>query len=205
MKHIIKNALILFAITLVAGVFLGLVYEVTKSPRAAQEEKSKQEAYKAVFKDADSFKEVDLDSKAVAEYLQDKDMTEKIAVVDEAVSALDAQGNIIGYVITTSSKEGYGGDIQLTVGITNESVVNGISILSINETPGLGMKAKDKAFTDQYANKQVDSFVYTKTGASEDNEIDAISGATITTNAMTNAVNAGIYCFDYLIGGGSGE
>lgn len=55
MNKIVKDALILFAITLVAGVLLGFVYDITKDPIAAQNEKAKQEAYKEVMADADSF------------------------------------------------------------------------------------------------------------------------------------------------------
>lgn len=205
MKLIFKNAFVLFAITLVAGIFLGLVYEVTKAPRAAQIEKVKQEAYRNVFSEADSFEEIEFNMDDISKYLKEKEITEKVAIVNEVAKALDTGGNELGYVITVTSKEGYAGDIQLSVGITNEGHLNGISVLTISETAGLGMKAASPEFTNQYEDKTVDSFVTTKNGAVEDNEIDAISGATITTDAMTNAVNTGIFSFNYLNGGGSLE
>ena len=59
MKKIIKDACILFAITLVAGVLLGIVYDVTKAPIANQSEKAKQEAYRAVLPDAESFEAIE--------------------------------------------------------------------------------------------------------------------------------------------------
>ena len=68
-----------------------------------------------------------------------------------------------------------------------------MGIREINDTPGLGLKAKEAGFRDQYVGKNADSLTVTKTGASEDNEIDAISGATVTSNAVTNAVNAALY------------
>ena len=62
--------------------------------------------------------------------------------------------------------QGYGGDITFTLGIRNDGTVNGYEILSISETAGLGMKAKEDAFKQQFSGKKVDSFAYTKTGAS---------------------------------------
>ena len=83
-----------------------------------------------------------------------------------------------------------------------DGTVNGISILSISETAGLGMQAED-ILKPQFADKQVEKFEYTKNGAASENQIDAISGATITTNAVTNGVNAGLYYFQTKLGGGS--
>ena len=87
------------------------------------------------------------------------------------------------------------------MGIDSEGTVKGIEMLKISETAGLGMKAKESAFKDQFANKAVKQFSYTKSGAKSDFEIDAISGATITTKAVTNAVNAGIVYYQSLGGG----
>ena len=83
--------------------------------------------------------------------------------------------------------------------------VTGISFTNISETAGLGMKAKEDSFKDQFKEKKVESFQYTKSGAEKDEEIDALSGATITTNAVTNGVNAGIAYFRYVSGGAVNE
>ena len=91
--------------------------------------------------------------------------------------------------------------IQFAMGIQDDGTLNGISILSIGETAGLGMRANTDAFKDQFKDKNVDKFEYTKTGATADDQIDALSGATITTNAMTNGVNAGLCAFQYEKGG----
>ena len=77
------------------------------------------------------------------------------------------------------------------MGVQTDGTLNGISILEISETPGLGMQA-EAVLAPQFAGKQADSFTFTKTGAALDNEIDAISGATVTTKAVTNAVNTGL-------------
>jgi len=65
------------------------------------------------------------------------------------------------------------------------------------------MKANTADFQNQFAYKNVDKFKYTKSGATADNEIDALSGATITTNAMTNGVNSAVIAFDYLYANGA--
>ena len=111
------------------------------------------------------------------------------ATVDEVCEAADE-----GYVVTVTDKEGYGGDIQITVGVTKDGTVSGVSILSISETAGLGMRATEAKFQEQYVGKTTDKFYVSKDGG-EGEPIDAISGATITSRAFTGAVNTAIgYC-----------
>ena len=201
MKNVIKDAMILFAITLVAGLLLGVVYDVTKAPIAAQEEKAKTEACRNVFETAASFEAYEgftVDAASVV--LTEAGVTG--VDIDEVMCAKDASGAVVGYVLTVTGHEGYGGDIQFTMGLTNDGVLNGISLLSIAETPGLGMKAED-VVVPQFVNKQVDAFTVTKTGASDDSQIDAISGATITTDAIVNGVNGGLAYFQNVLKGGS--
>ena len=186
----IKNTISLMLITLVAGLLLGAVYEITKEQIAKENQRAKEEAYKAVFADADSFEEITLDADQVQKELDGQGLD---ASINEAMKALDASGQTIGYVLTVTDHEGYGGDIQFAMGVQSDGTMNGISFLSISETAGLGMKAKEDSFRKQFEGKNVDQIVYTKNGASADNEIDALSGATITTNAVTNGVNAGLY------------
>ncbi|MBU9726935.1 RnfABCDGE type electron transport complex subunit G [Diplocloster modestus] len=210
MNRIVKDTIILTVITLVAGVLLGLVYEVTKDPIAVQKELKKQEAYKTVFSDAEKFEQAPDTEDASAKALVDggfnsADAEKASIVINETMKALDAGGNVLGYAMNITTTQGYGGDITFTLGIRNDGTVNGYEILSISETAGLGMKAKEDAFKQQFSGKKVDSFAYTKTGASADNEIDAISGATITTKAMTDAINAGLCWFQTLEGGSVNE
>ena len=203
MKGMIKDALILFAITLIAGLMLGVVNDITKEPIAQQEQKAKNEACQNVFAAADSFEAQELaDSAQIEQVLTDAGISG--ADVDELMAAKDASGALLGYVITVTDHEGYGGDIQFSMGITNEGTLNGISLLSISETAGLGMQAGD-VLVPQFADKNAYPYVYTKTGSTADNEIDAISGATITTNAVTNGVNAGVYYFQTMLQQGAGE
>lgn len=199
MKEMMKNTGILLVITLVAGLVLGFVYQITKEPIAEQTAKKKQEACQEVFQDAASFEPVEVSQPDAALWAAEGYGQESI---DEVMSALDASGSLLGYVITVTTKEGYGGDIQFAVGVRTDGTVNGMSILDISETAGLGMRAEE-VLKPQFAGRQIDKFEYTKSGATSENQIDAISGATITTNAVTNGVNAGLYYFQTELGGGS--
>lgn len=201
MRNMFKDAGILLVITLVAGLLLGLVYQITKDPIAIQKEKAKQEACKEVFADASEFEELEVTNPNTASWVEAGYAGESI---DEVMAAKDSSGNTLGYVITVTTKEGYGGDIRFTIGIRNDGLVNGISILEISETAGLGMRAED-VLKPQFADKNIEKFEYTKSGASSEHQVDAISGATITTNAVVNGVNAGLYYFQTELKGGSGN
>ncbi len=195
MSKMIKNACVLLVITVVAGLCLGFVYELTKEPIAQVEEEAKKEAWQAVFPDADlsDFTEVDVDESAAEQALTDMDVNGSI---DEVCTVQDQ-----GYVITTTDKDGFGGDIQITVGITDDGTVNGVSILSISETAGLGMRAQEPSFYTQYEGANTDHFYVAKDGG-EGEPIDALSGATITSRAVTGAVNAALGYYQIMYAGG---
>lgn len=194
---ILKDTIILTIITLIAGGLLGFVYEVTKKPIANQQEKTKQEAYKAVFTEADSFEVcVEAEDKELAEALKKQGF--EAQKINEVMEAKDASGKILGYAVNVTTSEGYGGDITFSMGIQLDGTLNGISILTIGETAGLGMNATKDEFKNQFADKKVETFEVTKSGANSENEIDAISGATITSKAVTGGVNAGICAFNYV-------
>lgn len=199
MKSIIKDSMILFVITLISGLLLGLVYDVTKEPIARQKEIAKANACKAVFADAESFEPVD--------FVAMEGISFDGGDISEVLSAVSANGEALGYVITTTSHNGYGGDVTFLVGIRNDGTVNGISFTALNETAGLGMKAKNDEFKDQFANKKVENFQYTKSGAVNENEIDAISAATVTTSAVTEAINGALNFFhaNLVTGGAANE
>jgi electron transport complex protein RnfG len=201
-NKIIKDALALTLITLVAGVALGGVYEITKDPIARQEAQAKAEAYEQVFTDAAAFEEVEMDDTLIQTIRDQLDQEGyKAQSIEEVMRAEDQSGETLGYAFTVVTSEGYGGDIQFSMGVQNDGTLNGISILSIGETAGLGMNADTPAFKDQFVGKQVEKLQYTKNGATQDDEINAISGATVTTNAMTNGVNAGLCAFRVMEGG----
>ena len=185
MNKIAKNAAILTIITLISGLLLGIVYEITKQPIAEAKDAAKKTAWQAVFPDAslDEFKPQDVDQKAAVKVAADLGVK---ATVDEVCVVGDK-----GFVVTVTDAEGYGGNITITVGIKKDGSISGISILSISETAGLGMRATEKEFQNQYIGKQAQRFYVSKDGGNGE-PIDALSGATITSRAMTGAVNTAL-------------
>ena len=206
MKTMLKEAGILFAITLIAGLLLGVVHEVTDGPIKKAEEEAKIKAWNEVFSDAASFDENEegfgVSSAALSEKVKEAGFK---ADIEAVVRALDNAGNTLGYVITVNDHEGYGGDIRFSMGIRSDGTLNGISILEISETAGLGMKA-DPVLTSQLKDIKVDNISFVKGGGGNPSQgtIDAISGATITTTAVTNGVNAGLTAFFEITKGGVG-
>lgn len=193
-NKIVHDALVLTAITLISGFLLGLVFAITKEPIKAAEEAKKQAAFKEVFQDAETFEafgdyNADTATKAAADAGFEND------TIDDVQTALDGSGNPLGYVITVTSKEGSQANITLSVGITSEGVVNGYSTTAISETPGLGMKVNDDSFKAQFEGKSEETYSVTKSPATSDSEIESISGATISSRAVTNAVNAALAYF----------
>lgn len=110
----------------------------------------------------------------------------------------DASGNTIGYVFTTSAK-GYGGDVKIMVGVNADGTVAGVQTLSLSETPGLGMNATNPSFLEQFVGKTLGISV-NKNDPGE-NEIKALTGATITSKAVTSAVNLALDYYDQITGG----
>ncbi len=198
MKKILKDAFALLMITLVAGILLGFVYSITKEPIAQQEQLTKERSCQEVFADAATFENDTEDLEAATAAM--KAAGYEVQTLSEILVAKDGSGNTLGYVLSLVDPEGYGGDISFMMGIRLDGTLNGISILSIGETAGLGMNADTDAFKSQFANKKVEKFTFTKTGSTSDSEIDALSGATITTTAITNGVNAGLAAFSSLGG-----
>ena len=187
-KKIVHDALILTAFTLTLGFVLGLVYGITKEPIAAADAATAQAAYQNVFAEAD------------ASLMEENGYADEITDVQVAK---DSAGSPMGYVITVTAKDGSQANITFSVGITKEGTVNGYSITSIAETPGLGDKAKNEEFSSQFQGKQADVFNVVKSAPASESEIESISGATITSKAMTNGVNACVTYFRNVLEGGA--
>lgn len=181
---IIKDAVMLFIITIIAGALLGFFNQLTKEPIAAAEKKAKDEAYQLVMEQAASFEE-------------DSALTEKMneaipegTEFSEVMIAKDSSGTPVGYVMSVIAKEGYGGDISLTIGVDMTGTITAIEVISQSETAGLGANCTKDEFKSRFAGvKSDDTLQVTKDGGT----IDAISGATITSRAVTKAVNAGYH------------
>lgn len=192
-SELIRDAIALFLITLISGLGLSYVYEITKEPIAAQAVQKTLEANQEVFADAASFEE----DTELMQMLGSTDLVSLNAdyagVTIEGISrAYNSSNELIGYNITVSTSAGYKDGIKFVYGYSLDGSITGVAFLSISETAGLGMKAQEPDFLDQFLNKKVTQFVVTKTGATSEDQVDAISGATITSKAVAYAINAGI-------------
>lgn len=197
-KRIIKDALILCLITLLAGLALGATHEVTAPIIASVREEKAQATYKEVYPEAASFEAKDNMAEliSVSRAAIDAQGIGDVSV-DDCLLAKDAGGNTIGYLVTATSNEGYGGAVKISVGIDAETkALTGVGFLTLNETAGLGMKAKEPLFRNQFPGKQADRFSVVKSGTAGNSEVQAISGATRTSKAVTGAINAAVYFVD---------
>ena len=199
-KEFIVNTLIMLAIALVAGGVLGFIHEITKEPIAVMAAKEKQAANRKVFLSATEFSDSIIDKSADVSAL--KALYPGVDITD-CIKAFDENGELAGYVLEVTSHEGYGGDIVFSAGITTDGTLNGIFITSISETAGLGMRAPE-VLVPQFANQTADVFEVVKGNGTTDSQIDAISGATITSKAVTNGVNAALEYYRLYLEGGEG-
>ena len=192
-KEAVKNAIVLMVITLIAGLALGYVYQITKDPIEQQKASALAASCKAVFPYEEGFEQAA--SFAPSEYMVSEQLKNELSQsgieVGNIYNALASDGSVMGYAIEVTSHEGYGGDIKIMCGVTADGVLRGVSILEISETAGLGMRA-ESVLVPQIHNMNTDQIIFTKSGKTADNEIDAISGATITTTAFVNIVNASL-------------
>lgn len=184
---ILKDTLALTIITVVAGLALGFVYEITKGPIEQRQLEEKTAAYAAVYSQADSFGETD-ELKAAVENSESILSNSGLSgvSVDEVYIAYDSSDNQIGYVMSVTSKRGFGGNITLSLGVTNEGEIKGLEFLVLNETQGFGSKAAEPEFKDQFVGQSEEAY-------NLGDQVNAISGATVTSEAVTSAINAGIY------------
>ena len=199
MKKLIKDTLSLVVITIVAGLCLSFVHELTADTISAAEEEERAASYREVFPDAEDFKPLADFGFDGVDVPSDNGVT-----VEDALFAVDGSGNAIGCVISARSANGYGGAITLSLGENSEGVITGMKVTSMSESPGFGSHCQDKDFQDQFKGLSGE-ISYTGSGKTQPNEIDMISGATFTTSAVTEAVNRALEAAEYLGMGGGGK
>lgn len=175
-KEFIRLSGVLCLIALVAALLLAGVNKITEPKILEAEEKAAQVAMKAVLPSAERFSRV----------------TENVSM-----GVKDGAG--VGYCVNVKTN-GYGGEISVMVGLDMENNVQGIEVLSHNETAGLGAKATDDSFKNQFAGKKAPLSV-AKNNASGVNSIQAITGATITSRAIADAVTTACDLADEAKGG----
>lgn len=196
----LKNCAALLVITLIAGLALSAVNEVTEEPIALAEEEANLEAYQSIFPEAELETPADIDTlltgaQAAADAAGFSDCT-----VSDILYANDENGERIGYIIAATSPNGYGGDVSVAIGIDiSTDTITGFSVLSNSETAGLGARCTEDAFTSQFAGKAATVIEYIKSGEASETQIDAISGATVTTSAVTEAVNSALAVYNSLL------
>ncbi len=170
MKDMLKITLSLVVIFIAAGVIMGLVYKRTSPVRFSAEKKEKEEALKKMAPEAESIK-------AAGKWTNH----EKTYDYYDAVS----KGRVVAYIASTAGK-GYSSYIQMLVSLDKNMRIRDVKILDHKETPGLGDQVEDKTFIDQFKGKTLSQLVLVKTDTKEN--IQAISGATISSRAATNGV-----------------
>ncbi len=162
-------------ITLCAGLILGLAYTVTKTPIEQQTIKQETEARIDVLPQADDFTQLEVQP------------DEAFAIVQQVYQGT-AGGSPVGYTFAITTKA-FSPNLKMTVGIDMNGVVTGVNIGSHEETPGLGANATNPEFLAQYVG--VDGpYTVVKAATGVTGEINAITGATITSKGVTDAVSA---------------
>ena len=187
LKEILVPAIMLFVIAAVCTALLAGTNLLTKDKIAEIGVQTEMKAKSAVFESAKSFS----DEKAVT-------VNEKEYVYYDA---LDEKGNVMGYVFSVTVKS-YGGDLSAMVGISSETdKITGVEITAISDTPGLGMKVDSEDFLSQYIDRSGNIGV--NKNEKTDTEIQAVSGATISSKAVTEAVNQAFSAYEAVKAGGN--
>lgn len=185
--EVIKVGVILFLITAVSAALLAFVNGKTAPLIEKNSLAKEQNALRAVLPGAAEFQECDAP-------LQTEN-----AQINKAYTAVDADGKLIGACVITETS-GYDVGIQTVTGIDTDLKVTGVEIIAMNETPGLGAKASEESFRSQYIGKTGNIGV--SKNAATDTDIQAISGATKTSNGVTQGVNLALDAAEILLQGG---
>jgi electron transport complex protein RnfG len=185
MRNLVKPAVVLFVIAAIAAALLGYVNAITAEPIAQAEADAKSTNMAAVLECDEWNDSVEVEDSIITDY-------------SEGIK----DGKTVGYAFSVTTK-GYGSGLKLMVGVDTEGTITGLSIVDCsNETPGLGAESAKPKFYSQFAGKKGELTVVKGGGNAGDSEIDAITGATITSKAVTNAVNTVTEYFEENLKGG---
>jgi len=182
MKAIFKLIITLTIICAVAAIALSVVHQVTLKPIAYQKRMEKVRALKKVLPTYDNHPDKDTL----------KVQGENGKPVD--VSLAKKGKKLLAVAFRVVSHKGYGGDIDILMGVDTKGKITGIEILSMSETPGLGARIEEPAFKKQFVGKTLKN---TKWAVKKDGgDIDQITGATISPRAVTGALHRGLQLFE---------
>lgn len=184
MRDILKISLKLFLITAIAGLALGVTYNITSGPIAAQAEAAAIKTRQTVLPEATEFIDITAESGGTVTLPEN---------IDSAYMGIE-DSETIGYTAQVTVK-GYGGDIEIMVGMNMEGKITGVNIGGSNfaETPGLGAKARESWFSEMFIGLEPEIVL--------NEDVDAITAATITSQAVTDGVNIACKFILTLIGG----
>lgn len=179
-KNVLLPAAILTAICIVISGLLALTNDITHEKIAEEARKESIAAMSLIYgEDGTGFQDLTATDSEGNEFSYSK------VILD---------GETLGYIFTTT-KNGYGGEVKVMTGINADGSIKSIQILSVaDETPGLGQNAKSEDFTKQFTGKQ------NEISKEKNAEIKAITGATITTNAVIDDVNRARELFNIVKG-----
>lgn len=179
--EIIRPTLVLFLCCLFITAILAWVYQVTNPIILASAANEQKTALKKVLPDSDAFDAVRTPAALLAEGF-------KVPATVSAVHRGTTGGQFAGYAVSVAPK-GYGGKIVLIVGIGPDGAIRGVTLVSMNETPGLGTRAKETAFLGAYAGLAAgDGLQVVKKASDRKGDIQALTGATVTSRAVTRGV-----------------
>lgn len=171
---LLNMVVVLFTITLVAGLSLGYVNDLTLEPKARARLAKKEKALKLVLPQFDNY--------PIGELIRIKSERAKDSI-DIYPAFKDSA--FVGAAVTGASEKGYSGLVKLMVGFTPDGKIINIAVLEQKETPGLGTKMKNEKFLRQFRGRNPSNFdlKVEKDGG----EVDALAGATISTRAFSEA------------------
>jgi electron transport complex protein RnfG len=183
MRDILRLIVVLTCICIASAIALAKVYDLTKGPIAHQKRLEVLRAIKAVLPPYDNE--------------PDRDMVKLAMGVDKKGEEIQGvfyrgrkEGRLNGVAFKVRSPEGYGGTIEVMVGLLPDGTVHGIEVLSHLETPGLGAKIREAKFKDRFKKRSLSN---TKWAVKKDaGDIDGITGATISSRAVIKAIRGGL-------------
>lgn len=167
----VRPVVVLVAICMLAGALLGVVHYVTDPVAQANADRKAQETYAQLVPQAASFEPVDC----------------TVEGCTAALEARDASGAVIAHVIVAQSK-GYGGQVPIAVAFGTDGTVTSITTMANDETPGLGTKIANDSYIGQYVGLAAESITA--------DDIDLISGATISSKAALSAFNIAVTAYE---------
>lgn len=178
-KEVLIPTITLFIICLVTSVLLAATNLMTRDKIVEINKQSESESRQLVLPSAKNFEDS-----------------------EDGTYAIGKNGSeLAGYVFTTKTKS-YGGDLKVMTGIDKEGKITGVVLLTISDTPGLGLNAQKESFRDQYKKAAPENgFEVIKSGTASDTQIEAMTGATITSKAVTTCVNDAVKEYQKVKGG----